>query len=135
MAAVFHQLVPRRQIIKSHAATEQVTEDGRYLFTGQITVRNLGFLAIMKTLIIKPQVPLALQGVPGRLVHKSLKSLRLPAAFILSAAPHQKQDQYELIGGTSMSLPQVAGMVALSKAVFAGTGLFHMSPPASTSLD
>ncbi len=99
-------------VIKS-AATEQVTEDGRTYFTGQITVRSR-LSGNYENSDYKAMSSFSSWGVPGDLSIKP--EITAPGGNIYSVnGAASETDQYELMSGTSMSSPQVAGMVALVK--------------------
>ena len=99
-------------VIKS-AATEQVTEDGRTYFTGQITVRSR-LSGNYENSDYKTMSSFSSWGVPGDLSIKP--EITAPGGNIYSVnGAASETDQYELMSGTSMSSPQVAGMVALVK--------------------
>lgn len=95
------------------AATEQKTEAGTSYFTGKITIRSK-----LSGNYENSQYPTVSSfsswGVPGDLSIKP--EITAPGGNIYSvngAAP--ETDQYELMSGTSMACPQVAGLAALVK--------------------
>lgn len=92
-------------------ATAQTTEDGRTYYTGSITVRGkvTGNYAGSAYQVMSS---FSSWGVPGDL---SLKpEISAPGGNIYSVnGGVAATDRYELMSGTSMASPQVAGMVAL----------------------
>ncbi len=99
-------------IVKA-AGQAQLTADGRTCYTGKITIR--GRLAgNYENSEFKTMSSFSSWGVPGDL---SLKpEITAPGGNIYSvngAVP--ETDQYELMSGTSMSAPQISGLVALVK--------------------
>ncbi len=92
-------------------ATAQTTEDGKTYYTGSVTVRGkvTGNYAGSAYQVMSS---FSSWGVPGDL---SLKpEISAPGGNIYSVnGGVAATDQYELMSGTSMASPQVAGMVAL----------------------
>lgn len=98
------------KVVKDQA-TAQTTEDGKTYYTGSITVRGkvTGNYAGSTYQVMSS---FSSWGVPGDL---SLKpEISAPGGNIYSVnGGVAATDQYELMSGTSMAAPQVAGMVAL----------------------
>ena len=98
------------QAVKDHA-TAQTTEDGKPYYTGTITVQGkvTGNYAGSAYQVMSS---FSSWGVPGDL---SLKpEISAPGGNIYSVnGGVVETDQYELMSGTSMASPQVAGMTAL----------------------
>lgn len=95
------------------AATEQKTEAGTSYFTGKITIRSK-LSGNYENSPYQTISSFSSWGVPGDLSIKP--EITAPGGNIYSvngATP--ETDQYELMSGTSMACPQVAGLVALVK--------------------
>ena len=103
------------------AGQEQTTEDGRVYRTGKITVRA-SLSGNYEDSEYKTMSSFSSWGVPGDL---SLKpDITAPGGNIYSvngAVP--ETDQYELMSGTSMASPQVAGLAAVVKQYLKEQGL------------
>lgn len=95
------------------AATEQTTQDGLTYYTGKITVRGK-LSGNYENSQYKTMSYFSSWGVPGDL---SLKpEITAPGGSIYSVnGAVSETDQYELMSGTSMASPQVAGLTALVK--------------------
>lgn len=94
-------------------ATKQVTEAGNPYFTGKMTIRSR-LSGNYENSEYQTMSSFSSWGVPGDLSMKP--EITAPGGNIYSvngAVP--ETDQYELMSGTSMSSPQVAGLVALMK--------------------
>lgn len=115
----YNYSIPVVFISQSNAAaiqavgTRQATEAGRTYVTGKLTVRSRAS-GNYENSLYKTMSSFSSWGVPGSLELKP--DITAPGGNIYSvngAVP--ETDQYEFMSGTSMSAPQISGLVALVK--------------------